>query len=50
MAKKPIEVEALKHDAANRRDDTVVDAGIEIGLLGDQRDPRAPVESPHTSP
>ena len=26
----------------NRRDDTVVDAGIEIGLLGDQRDPRAP--------
>ena len=40
MAKKPIEVEALKHDAANRRDDTVVDAGIEIGLLGDQRDPR----------
>ena len=42
MAKKPIEVEALKHDAANRRDDTVVDAGIEIGLLGDQRDPRAP--------
>ena len=26
----------------NRRDDTVVDARIEIGLLGDQRDPRAP--------
>ena len=26
----------------NRCDDTVVDARIEIGLLGDQRDPRAP--------
>ena len=26
----------------NRRDDTVVDARIEIGPLGDQRDPRAP--------
>ena len=26
----------------HRRDDTVVDARIEIGLLGDQRDPRAP--------
>ena len=26
----------------NRRDDTVVDARVEIGLLGDQRDPRAP--------
>ena len=29
----------------NRRDDTVVDARIEIGLLGDQRDPGAPAAS-----
>ena len=32
----------LREHVENRRDDTVVDARIEIGLLGDQRDPRAP--------
>ena len=31
-----------QYDVENRRDDTVVDARIEIGLLGDQCDPRAP--------